>query len=42
MITENKEHTIFGHAGNKIKTDREIDIITRLEEPFQVIDIVEK
>ena len=37
MITENKEQTIFDHAGNKIKTDREIDIITRLEEPLIVI-----
>jgi prolyl 4-hydroxylase len=37
MITENKDQTIFGHVGNKIKTDREIDIITRLEEPLIVI-----
>ena len=37
MITENKEQTIFNHAGNKIKTDREIDIITRFEEPLIVI-----
>ncbi|WP_438315508.1 2OG-Fe(II) oxygenase [Sporosarcina sp. FA9] len=37
MMTENKEQTIFGHAGNKIKTDREIDIITRLEEPLIVV-----
>jgi len=37
MITENKDQTIFGHAGNKIKTDREIDIITRLEEPLIVV-----
>ena len=37
MIMENKEQTIFGHVGNKIKTDREIDIITRLEEPLIVI-----
>ena len=37
MITENKEQTIFDHAGNKIKTDREIDIITRFEEPLIVI-----
>lgn len=33
-----KEQTIFNHIGNKIKTeDREIDIITRLEEPLIVI-----
>ena len=37
MIMENKEQTIFGHVGNKIKTDREIDIITKLEEPLIVI-----
>ncbi|CAM3169623.1 2OG-Fe(II) oxygenase [Filibacter tadaridae] len=37
MITENKEQTIFDHVGNKIKTDREIDIITRLEEPLIVV-----
>ena len=37
MITENKEQSIFGHAGSKIITDREIDIITRLEEPLIVI-----
>jgi len=37
MITENKEQTIFGHVGNKIKTDREIDIITIFEEPLIVI-----
>ena len=37
LITENKEQTIFGHVGNKIITDREIDIITRLEEPLIVI-----
>ncbi|MFJ7952692.1 2OG-Fe(II) oxygenase [Lysinibacillus sp. NPDC096418] len=37
LITENKEQTIFNHGGNKIITDREIDIITRLEEPLIVI-----
>ncbi|WP_318615277.1 2OG-Fe(II) oxygenase [Sporosarcina sp. YIM B06819] len=37
MTTENKEQTIFDHAGNTIKTDREIEIITRLEEPLVVI-----
>ena len=37
LITENKEQTIFNHIGNKIITDREIDIITRLEEPLIVI-----
>ena len=37
MITENKEQTIFGHVGNKIKTDREINIISKYEEPLIVI-----
>lgn len=37
MITKNKEQTIFDHAGNKIITDREIDIVTRLDEPLIVI-----
>lgn len=37
LITENKEQTIFNHVGNNIITDREIDIITRLEEPLIVI-----
>jgi len=37
MKMENKEQTIFDHAGNKIKTDREIEIITRLEVPLIVI-----
>ncbi len=37
LTTENKEQTIFDHAGNTIKTDREIEIITRLEEPLVVI-----
>jgi prolyl 4-hydroxylase len=37
LITKNKEQTIFDHAGNKIITDREIDIVTRLEEPLIVI-----
>ncbi|WP_374702523.1 2OG-Fe(II) oxygenase [Bacillus sp. M6-12] len=36
--TKIKEQTIFHHIGNKIKTeDREINIITRLEEPLIVI-----
>ncbi|WP_409292865.1 2OG-Fe(II) oxygenase [Peribacillus sp. SCS-37] len=36
--TKIKEQTIFHHMGNKIKTeDREINIITRLEEPLIVI-----
>ncbi|MBM7694758.1 prolyl 4-hydroxylase [Peribacillus deserti] len=36
--TKIKEQTIFHHIGNKIKTeDREINIITRLEEPLLVI-----
>lgn len=37
MITENKEQTIFDHIGNKIMTDREIDIVTRFEEPLIVV-----
>ncbi|ATP41629.1 2OG-Fe(II) oxygenase [Solibacillus sp. R5-41] len=37
LITESKEQTIFDHVGNKIVTDREIDIITRFEEPLIVI-----
>ena len=37
ITVENKEQTIFDHIGNKIITDREIDIITRLEEPLIVI-----
>jgi len=37
MITENKEQTIFGHTGNKLNTDREIDVLVRLEEPLIVV-----
>lgn len=37
MITENREQTIFDHVGSKIITDREIDIVTRLEEPLIVV-----
>ncbi|MFD1929194.1 2OG-Fe(II) oxygenase [Sporosarcina siberiensis] len=37
MIMEKKEQTIFAHAGSKINTDREIDIITRVEEPLIVV-----
>ncbi|QTD42765.1 2OG-Fe(II) oxygenase [Sporosarcina sp. Te-1] len=37
MIAENKEQTIFHHVGKKIITDREIDIIARLEEPLIVV-----
>ena len=37
MITENKEQTIFDHVGNKIMTDREIDIVTKLDEPLIVV-----
>ncbi|MEG0260915.1 MAG: 2OG-Fe(II) oxygenase [Lysinibacillus sp.] len=37
LMAENKEQTIFDHVGNKIITDREIDIIARLEEPMIVI-----
>jgi prolyl 4-hydroxylase len=37
LITENKEQTIFDHVGNTIKTDREISIIARLEDPLIAI-----
>ena len=37
MKTENIEQTIFDHVGSKITTDREIDIVTRLEEPLVVV-----
>jgi len=37
LVTDNKEQTIFDHVGNKIMTDREIDIVTRLEEPLIVL-----
>ncbi|MGN7387469.1 2OG-Fe(II) oxygenase [Sporosarcina sp. SAFN-015] len=37
MITDNKEQTIFNHVGSKIMTDREIDIVARLEEPLVVV-----
>lgn len=37
MVTESKEQTIFDHTGSKIITDREIDIVARLEEPLIVV-----
>ncbi len=37
MIAENKEQTIFDHMGKKIHTDREIEIIAKVEEPLVVI-----
>lgn len=37
LITETKEQTIFNHVGSKIITDREIDIVARLEEPLVVV-----
>ncbi|WP_342567797.1 2OG-Fe(II) oxygenase [Psychrobacillus sp. FSL K6-4046] len=37
LITEKKEQTIFDHVGHKITTDREIDIVARLEEPLVVV-----
>ncbi|WP_313892951.1 2OG-Fe(II) oxygenase [Psychrobacillus sp.] len=37
LIEENKEQTIFDHVGSKIITDREIDIVTRFEEPLIVV-----
>lgn len=37
MITENKEQTIFTHAGKKIITDRTIDIVATIDEPLIVV-----
>lgn len=37
MIAENKEQTIFNHIGKKIYTDREIEIIAKVEEPLVVV-----
>jgi prolyl 4-hydroxylase len=37
LITDNKEQTIFNHVGSKIMTDREIDIVARVEEPLIVV-----
>ncbi|HDX9577028.1 TPA: 2OG-Fe(II) oxygenase [Bacillus pseudomycoides] len=38
QTTENKEFTIFNHTGNTIVTeDREIKVISRLEEPLIVV-----
>ncbi|MGN7409461.1 2OG-Fe(II) oxygenase [Sporosarcina sp. SAFN-010] len=37
MIAENKEQTIFNHVGKKILTDREIDIVAKIEEPMIVV-----
>ncbi|EGQ20677.1 prolyl 4-hydroxylase [Sporosarcina newyorkensis 2681] len=37
MIAENKEQTIFHHVGKKIMTDREIDIVARIDEPLIVV-----
>ncbi|MER2262775.1 MAG: 2OG-Fe(II) oxygenase [Psychrobacillus sp.] len=37
LITEKKEQTIFDHVGHKLMTDREIDIVARLEEPLIVV-----
>ena len=37
MIAENREQTIFNHAGKKILTDREIDIVAKIEEPMVVV-----
>ncbi|WP_041076074.1 2OG-Fe(II) oxygenase [Bacillus sp. OxB-1] len=36
-MTDHKEQTIFNYVGNKIMTDREIDIVIRLEEPLVVV-----
>lgn len=37
MIAENREQTIFNHVGNKIQTDREIEIVAKVEEPLIVV-----
>ncbi len=37
MIAENKEQTIFTHTGKKIVTDRDVEIVARVEEPLVVI-----
>ncbi|WP_040286280.1 2OG-Fe(II) oxygenase [Sporosarcina koreensis] len=37
MIAENKEQTIFNHIGKKITTDREIEIVAKVEEPLVVV-----
>ncbi|WOV83086.1 2OG-Fe(II) oxygenase [Sporosarcina jeotgali] len=37
MIAENREQTIFNHVGKKILTDREIDIVAKIEEPMVVV-----
>ncbi|WP_233505281.1 2OG-Fe(II) oxygenase [Sporosarcina sp. BI001-red] len=37
LIAENKEQTIFNHVGKKILTDREIDIVAKIEEPLIVV-----
>ena len=37
LITVNKEQTIFDNVGSKIITDREIDIVAKLEEPLIVV-----
>lgn len=37
MITENKEQTIFNHVGKTIRTDKEIDIVAKIEEPLIVV-----
>ncbi|PIC67470.1 2OG-Fe(II) oxygenase [Sporosarcina sp. P21c] len=37
MITENREQTIFNHIGKKIVTDRDIEIIAKVEDPLVVV-----
>lgn len=37
MIAENKEQTIFAHTGKTIITDRDIDIIAKVDEPLVVV-----
>ncbi|MBD7908034.1 2OG-Fe(II) oxygenase [Sporosarcina gallistercoris] len=37
LIAENREQTIFNHVGKKIQTDREIEIVAKIEEPLIVV-----
>ncbi|PID01072.1 2OG-Fe(II) oxygenase [Sporosarcina sp. P2] len=37
MIAENKEQTIFNHLGKRIITDRDVEIIAKVEEPLVVV-----
>lgn len=37
LIKENKEQTIFDHTGTTIKTDREVLIVEKIEEPLVIV-----